>query len=178
MAIITNFEILTQKSSEVASVDEAKEIITLLEKELENSARLGKPGIGLAAIQIGIPKRVAIVRISDKYQVNLVNCKIEKAYDEFIFKNEGCLSIPNFAKDTIRSNEIYVVDNLVFPHSFICTGLMAVCCAHEIDHWNGDILSTKPDLSSKPKPKPHEICFCGSSKKYRKCCMLKENNAR
>jgi len=111
-----------------------------LERELKRSAELGHAGVGLAAPQIGIAKNMAIIRVGDNYSVDLVNCKIKKGYDKAVFKNEGCLSFPDHFVDTFRYQEIEVVGNLVPPHSFISTGLMAVVCQHELDHLIGKLL--------------------------------------
>lgn len=118
-----------------------------LELELQRSADLGRPGIGLAAPQIGIAKNMAIVRIPSNnggfYHVDLVNCRIAQGYDKSFFDSEGCLSFPDRYERTLRFQEIYVVENAVAPFSFIATGLMAVCCQHELDHTKGVLL---PDI--------------------------------
>lgn len=170
--IITNNQEALRVKCEPVTPDEVDGLIAILEKELANSAANGRPGIGLAAPQIGIAKNIAIVRIGDRHSVNLVNCRIEKSFDEFLFEGEGCLSFPDLREDTKRFNEIHVVDNLVYPHSFIATGLFAVCCQHELDHLNGVLL---PDKHIAPivKQKPNELCLCGSKKKFKKCCYLK-----
>lgn len=139
MIIINNEKALRKICSDVSSLDEAHNIIALLEKELTISARMGRPGIGLAAPQIGITKNVAIVRLGRELNLNLVNCKITKMYDSFIFQNEGCLSFPGKNESTRRFQEIYVQSNLVEPHSFIATGMLAVCCQHELEHLIGKI---------------------------------------
>lgn len=171
MIIVNNEEALRVKCEPV-TLEEVDGLVSVLEKELAASAAAGRPGIGLAAPQIGIAKTIAIVRIDDRYNVNLVNCKIANAYDEFTFTEEGCLSFPNLREDTRRFNEIHIVDNLVYPHSFIATGLFSVCCQHELDHLNGVLL---PDKKIKPihKQKPNELCLCGSNKKFKRCCYLK-----
>lgn len=185
MIITNNEEALRVKCEDVSS-DEIGSIIELLEKELEHSAKLGRPGIGLAAPQIGIAKNVAIVRIDHIYKVNLVNCKIINKYDLATFKDEGCLSFPGRVEDTMRYQEVHITDNLIYPKSFIAAGLMAVVIQHELDHLNGVLL---PDLalgkkfelnntmSIKTKPGPNDPCFCGKIdpitnkvKKYKKCC--------
>lgn len=148
--------------------EEVDEIIKLLENELELSRQQGFPGIGLAAPQIGLAKRAAIVRIDD-VKINLINCKITKAYDKFIFKEEGCLSFPNRVENTYRFNEIVVEDNLVYPFSFSASGLIAVCCQHEIEHFNGKLFYEHKVLEKK-KQSPNEKCLCGSNIKYKKCC--------
>lgn len=170
--IITNNQEALRVKCEPVSLEEVDKLVSLLEEELANSTARGRPGIGLAAPQIGIAKNIAIVRISDRYSVNLVNCRITNAYDEFIFTGEGCLSFPDLRENTKRFNEIHIVDNLVYPHSFVATGLFSVCCQHELDHLNGILL---PDKRIAPiiKQKPNELCLCGSKKKFKKCCYLK-----
>ncbi|KKN60992.1 hypothetical protein LCGC14_0526170 [marine sediment metagenome] len=130
-----------------ASILEASEIISKLERELKRSCERGRSGIGLAAIQIGIPKNVVIVRVigsnGRQYNVDLVNAKIEKGFDKVCFRKEGCLSFPGKFVRTERYKEILVVNNDVEPHSFIATGLFGVCIQHELDHLNGVLL---PDL--------------------------------
>lgn len=141
--IITDENKLRIKCEDVLP-EEVDSLIKQLEEELTRSDEMGKPGIGLSAIQIGIPKRCAIVRIYNSngpdLNINLVNCKISKTYGEFTFKNEGCLSFPGLSVDTKRYKEIVVEDNLVEPHRFIATGLLAVCIQHELDHLEGKLL--------------------------------------
>jgi peptide deformylase len=147
--IVTDEAILRLPCSD-ASLEEAKVIIEQLERELKLSAERGQEGIGLAAPQINIQKRVAIVRIptnnSGILSVNLVNCKIATGYDQAIFEQEGCLSFPGKSEKTLRYQEIHVVNNLVAPHSFIATGLMAVAIQHELNHLDNILL---PDLAIK-----------------------------
>jgi peptide deformylase len=171
--IITNENDLRVKCED-ATLDEASDIILLLEKELENSNKMGTPGVGLAAPQIGIAKKVAIVRVAPNHEfnLNLVNCKIEKCFDLGVFNGEGCLSFPNRVEDTNRYNEIYVVNNLVYPNSFVATGMLAVICQHEIDHLYQkvfiDHIVKKQILNIKIGP--NDRCHCGSNIKYKKCC--------
>lgn len=173
MIITNNEEALRVKCDEV-SPEEAGEIISLLESELKESARLGRSGIGLAAPQIGIAKRVAIVRMED-IRIDLINCKIVNGYDPAIFRSEGCLSFPGRYEDTTRFQEIVISDNLTYPHKFIATGLTAVVCQHEIGHWNSDLfidhlLPKQQPIIAKVKPRPNEPCSCNSGIKYKKCC--------
>ena len=142
-----------------------------------NSARLGNPGIGLAAPQIGIHKKIAIVRINNELKVDLVNCRIDKKYNLQLFKDEGCLSFPNRREDTMRYQEITIIDNLVAPHNFIATDLFAICIQHELDHLNGILLPDKAIIRTKFKVGPNETCPCGKINpithkpfKYKKCC--------
>ncbi|SRR6266404_3072673 len=165
--IITDEKLLRIKCTD-ATIDEVGTIIDQLEQELKRNSN----GVGLAAIQVGIPKNVAIVRINDKYSINLVNCKIAKGYDEEIFEDEGCLSFPGKFVKTMRYREIYVVDNLAETKSFIAQGLPAVVIQHELNHLQGILL---PDLEIKEqiktKIRPNDQCSCNSGKKAKRCCF-------
>lgn len=173
MIIINDEKALRMKCDDVAP-NEVGALCDLLENELNKANRLGKNGIGLAAPQIGVAKNIAIVRLP-KLSLNLINCKIAHGYDPAIFKDEGCLSFPGRVENTIRFQEVHITNNLIEPYSFVATGMLAVVCQHEIDHLNSslffDHLSPKllPIVNSK-KIGPNEQCFCGSNKKYKKCC--------
>lgn len=120
-----------------------------LESELKRSEYQGRPGIGLSAPQIGIAKKMAIVRIPSKgamFSLDLVNCEIAHGYDKAVFESEGCLSFPNFTAKTMRYQEIHVIKNLIEPYGFIAKGLIAVCIQHELDHLCGILL---PDVALK-----------------------------
>lgn len=174
MIIKNNEELLRVKCKDVLP-EEVAELVSVLEKELDQSGKLGIPGIGLAAPQIGIAKNIAIVRLNN-INFNLVNAKISKGFDQTIFRQEGCLSFPGRIEDTLRYQEIYVTNNLVYPHSFIASGLIAVACQHEIDHLNSSLFidHVAPIVQvKKVKIGPNDPCVCGSKKKYKKCCQSK-----
>lgn len=179
MIIINNEEALRVKCEDVLP-EEVGSLIATLEAELAYANRLGKGGIGLAAPQIGIAKNIAIVRLNKAqgFEFNLVNCKLEKGFDPASFKEEGCLSFPGRVEDTTRFQEVYITNNLVYPHTFVATVLLAVVCQHELDHLNQtlfmDHMLPKPPkvetVVSKKKAGPNDPCLCGSGKKYKKCC--------
>lgn len=164
--IITDEKMLRQPCENVKP-EEVGELISLLERELASSPR---QGIGLAGIQIGIPKKIAIVRITPFLRADLVNCRIAKQYDPILFKDEGCLSMPDTTVDTMRYQEIYVIDNMTEQKSFICTGLMAICVQHELDHVNNVLITDRSINRTKIKINPNDLCPCQSGKKYKKCC--------
>lgn len=141
--ILTDIEKLKHSCSNVEE-HEIDDIILSLEKELEQSALYGNPGIGLAAPQIGIYKNAAIIRFN-KFKINLINPKITKSIGKFIFDGEGCLSFPGKIEKTYRFKEVHV-ENYIEPKKFIATGLLAVVISHEIDHLHGILL---PDISIK-----------------------------
>ena len=126
--IVTDITQLKQISIEVKP-EEIKGIIKQLEDNLK-----GLRGIGLTAIQIGIPKRVSIIRISGKDPMDLYNAKITEKTDPIKFK-ELCLSIPGLSIETRRYN------NITFENGdgqiYSANGIEAIVVQHEIDHMNG-----------------------------------------
>ena len=182
MLIVSDEKILRAKNEDVKP-EEVDDLVKSLEKGLNYSTLMGRPGIGLACPQIGINKKAAIVRInvngSYDLSVNLINAKIKKGYNPFLFKEEGCLSFNGQLNDTMRYQEIHVVDNLVKPYSFIATGLMAVAIQHELDHLDGVLFFDRAVKKNtlNVKIRPNDPCFCGKLdivtgkvKKYKKCC--------
>lgn len=174
--IITDEKILRAPNADV-QLDEVNELVRQLEKGLHYSALIGKPGIGLAAPQIRINKKAAIIRIitngTHHLSVNLINARIKAGYNSQIFKDEGCLSINGVVCDTMRYQEIHVVDNMVKPYSFVATGLLAIAIQHELDHLAGILVTDrailKPPINSRTRP--NDPCFCGSGKKAKRCCL-------
>ena len=136
--IIKDKNKLKEKCSPV-SIQEGEEIAVRLLHELRNSE---ESGIGLAANQIGIQKRVCVVNV--KEPLVLINPKIvEKSKEQFVFA-EGCLSFPNSKVKTIRHQDIVVeADNHKGRLSFsanskdINDAFECVCVQHEIDHLDG-----------------------------------------
>jgi len=131
--IVTDINIL-RKVSVNADHDEINAII----KDLEDSLDLSK-GIGLSAIQIGIAKRISIIRIGD-ININLINAEIIEKADRFRFKNEGCLSLSGLKVDTIRYNKIKINNNGEIKDY---TGLVACACQHELQHELGRLIIDK-----------------------------------
>lgn len=173
--IITNNELLLRVYCEPVLPEEVGSLVELLENELNNSAKLGRPGIGLAAPQIGIAKNIAIIRMGKSLNFNLVNCKLVSGYNPKVFKDEGCLSFPGRVENTMRFQEVRISNNLVYPNDFVATGLLAVACQHELDHLNQKLFMDHAIEKPKPfiikkTPKPNELCSCNSMKKYKKCC--------
>tara|TARA_Y100000593_G_scaffold78018_1_gene144652 strand:+ start:112 stop:720 length:609 start_codon:yes stop_codon:yes gene_type:complete len=136
--IIKEIEKLQTKCERVVSVSEGEEIGAKLLKELSESEN----GIGLAANQIGINKRVCVVNV--KEPIVLVNpIVIEESEEKFIFP-EGCLSFPGKQIKTERFVSFKVqADNHSGTLSFsadskdINDAFECVCVQHEIDHLDG-----------------------------------------
>ncbi len=111
------------------------------------------PGIGLAAIQVGVPKRVLVIDLQRRGDVveegvepeevrapaYFVNPEIVWASDEVGVYNEGCLSVPELFGDVVRPLRIRAkwLDYDGKPHEEEMDGLMATCLQHEMDHLEG-----------------------------------------
>ena len=100
-------------------------------------------GIGLAAIQVGIPKRVAVIDLDPKgpksNPIYMINPRIVEASDEQITSNEGCLSVPDIWEDVKRPARLTVeyTDEKGRQQTVTADGLLATALQHEIDHING-----------------------------------------
>lgn len=101
------------------------------------------PGIGLAAVQVGMLKRVTVIDVSrDKDEPQLlhfVNPEITWVSDELSTYDEGCLSIPEIYEEVERPAECRVsfLDYDGMPQEMECDGLLATCIQHEVDHLDG-----------------------------------------
>jgi peptide deformylase len=101
------------------------------------------PGIGLAAIQVGIAKRVVTMDLSKKEGDHkpqiFINPEITWKSEELSNYEEGCLSIPEYYEEVERPAEVKVkyLDIDGKPHEVKAKGLLATCLQHEIDHTNG-----------------------------------------
>ncbi len=109
------------------------------------------PGIGLAAVQIGVMKRVVVIDVSkpraeddklteaEKDPIVLLNPEIVWQSEEMRVHEEGCLSIPDFYEEVERPDRIRVrfQDLEGQAQEIEADGLLATCIQHEIDHLNG-----------------------------------------
>ena len=131
--------ILRKISQPVNKVD--KEIKNLMDDMLETM--YGAPGIGLAAVQIGILKRVIVIDLSKenekKNPIFIVNPEIIFKSDDLVSYEEGCLSIPNHFAEIKRPNtcKIKFLNYEGEQKELKADGLLATCIQHEIDHING-----------------------------------------
>jgi peptide deformylase len=126
-------------SKPVAKVDAA--VRSLVEDMFETMYKA--PGIGLAAIQVGVPARVVVVdlskRESEAQPKTLINPEILWSSEETGSYEEGCLSIPEIHEDVVRPTRVKIryraLDGKV--HEEDAEGLFATCIQHEVDHLNG-----------------------------------------
>ncbi|MEL7486515.1 MAG: peptide deformylase [Pseudomonadota bacterium] len=130
---------LREKSKPVDAVDD--DIRALMDDMLETM--YDAPGIGLAAIQVGVPKRIIVMDLAredeepaPRYFVNPV---IGDPSEETKPYEEGCLSVPEFYEEVERPAACIVeyLDYDGAPQRLEAEGLLAVCIQHEMDHLEG-----------------------------------------
>ena len=187
-SIINDVGILRQVSSPVSSYEEACDLINKLSDTLKNK----KNGIGLSAIQIGIPKAASIIRRYDGVIYSIINPLIIETDEEIIFNGEGCLSFPGIYVSTKRYRH-FVIKNFIpedgklreetqyyYYHGEANNprDIESIAAQHEIDHQVG-ILFTDREVKQKSVPfvnlgkiGRNDPCPCNSGKKYKKCCGL------
>jgi peptide deformylase len=130
---------LRQVSKPVERVDAA--VRKLVDEMFESM--YDAPGIGLAAIQIGTPKRVITLDLAKKEDPKnpqvFINPEILWTSDEKATYEEGCLSIPEFYDEVERPSQVKVkyLDLEGAQNLIEANGLLATCLQHEIDHLNG-----------------------------------------
>ena len=130
---------LRQKSLKVDVVDQG--IRKLMDDMLETM--YAAPGIGLAAIQVGVPKRVIVMDLSrqeePKNPMFFVNPEISNKSENNSIYEEGCLSVPGQFAEINRPNSCLVkyLDYYGQPKEINATGLLATCIQHEVDHLEG-----------------------------------------
>jgi len=132
-------KILREKSLKVELVD--KDLQTLMDDMLETM--YAAPGIGLAAIQVGVPKRAIVLDLapkdSPKNPMYFVNPEIiEKSKTNTTYE-EGCLSVPGQFAEIDRPDKCHIkyLDYYGQPQEIKAEGMLATCIQHEIDHLEG-----------------------------------------
>ena len=148
MAILTIVEVpdprLRQISSPVETVDD--ELRALIADMFETMYQA--PGIGLAAIQVGVPKRVLVIDLQEPEEEGgepvrdprvFINPEILESSDQDVPYTEGCLSVPDQYADVDRPDRIRArwLDENGKAHEETIEGLLATCLQHEMDHLEG-----------------------------------------
>ena len=156
--------VLKQVSQPVAGVDD--ELRALMDDMLETM--YDAPGIGLAAIQIGEPKRVIVMDLAregeDKAPRYFVNPEILWSSEETTPYEEGCLSVPEIYDEVERPARVKLrsmdYDGQVIEED--AEGLFAVCIQHEMDHLDGVLFVDKiegpvvaPDVARRLRVEGH-----------------------
>ncbi len=128
-------EILYEKSQ---PVDEFDEELERLVDDMIETMHTGR-GIGLAGIQVGIPKRMFVVHVADDEPRVFINPTIIGTSIEEVDYEEGCLSIPGVYADVKRPSgvEIQAYNRKGRPFRMEVSGMLARVIQHEFDHLNG-----------------------------------------
>jgi peptide deformylase len=129
---------LRRRAAPVAEVTDAtRALIDDMAETMYNA-----PGIGLAAVQVGVLERVVVIDLSEeRNQLQVfVNPEIVEADGEQIME-EGCLSVPGIFEPVVRAGRVRVraLDRDGRPFELQATGLLATCIQHEIDHLDGKV---------------------------------------
>jgi len=131
--------VLRQKSEPLEGID--SDVDRLVTDMLETM--YDAPGIGLAAIQVGVPRRLLVIDVSkdedERTPLVFINPEIVTASDERSTYEEGCLSIPDYYAEVERPASVTVrhLDRAGKEQTTEADGLLATCLQHEIDHLNG-----------------------------------------
>lgn len=134
--------LLRQTSTPLERVDD--ETRKLMDDMLETM--YAAPGIGLAAIQVAIPKRIIVVDTSDNEEernpIAMVNPQIVEKSDEQRSYEEGCLSLPDVLVEIDRPKAITVnyLDREGEPQTLEADDLLATVIQHEVDHLDGKLI--------------------------------------
>ncbi len=126
-------------SEPVSRVD--GDIRKLIDEMLESM--YAAEGIGLAAVQVGVPRRVLVMDLAQKEGRRepraYINPKILWASEETEIVQEGCLSVPDIWEDVERPSRIRAefLDRDGKPQTLEADGLLATCLQHEMDHLDG-----------------------------------------
>ncbi|MBQ9279804.1 MAG: peptide deformylase [Clostridia bacterium] len=136
--------LLRKKSRPVEVVDDK---IRQLMDDMYETMKNADDGIGIAAPQVGVLKRVIVIDLGeegDGHVYKLVNPVIIKQKGEQVCR-EGCLSVPGVTGDVIRPKEVVVeaLDENGKPIKIKAKDLFAICLSHEIDHLDGVLFIDK-----------------------------------
>ena len=133
--------ILRKKSENLEKVDD--ELRSLLNDMLETM--YSAPGIGLAAVQVGILKRLIVIDISKekdrKDPLFFINPEIISRSKNISIYEEGCLSLPGYYAEIERPAECHIkyIDYNGKEKEIKANGLLSTCIQHEVDHLNGTL---------------------------------------
>lgn len=132
-------EILSKKSRKVEAVDQ--KILTLLDDMVETMK--AADGVGLAAVQVGILKRIVVIEVDERIYELINPIIIEQSGEQC--GHEGCLSMPGVDAEVTRPDHVVVeaLDRNWKKQRYEGTGLLARAFAHEIDHLDGILLTKR-----------------------------------
>jgi len=169
--IVTDIEKLREKSSEI-NLGQINRLNSSLVLEMKEVLERSK-GVGLSAIQVGVPIKLFIMKTNRGEILTIFNPKIIDKYDEITVPGEGCLSLPGKRVNTRRYKYVEAEwnEHRQIRRAVFCD-MEAVIFQHENDHLSG-ILMTDRQVQGQ-KVGRNAPCPCGSGKKYKKCCLGKD----
>ena len=141
--------IITVPDETLRKVSEPVEKVGINEKKLIDDlfdTMYKSNGIGLAAVQVGILKRILVIDVSTKDEkkepLSFINPKIKKISNDFSTYEEGCLSIPDTFIEIERPKicEVEYIDINGKLKNLKCEGLLSTCLQHEINHLDGKLI--------------------------------------
>jgi peptide deformylase len=136
--------LLRNRSLPVERVDD--EVRAFMDRMLETM--YAAPGIGLAAVQVAVPRRIVTVDVAQREDKEaaaaplfLINPEIVWTSDERAVAEEGCLSIPEYFAEVERPARVRVayLDREGRKQEIEADGILSVCLQHEIDHLDGKL---------------------------------------
>ena len=142
-------DIIMVPDETLKKISDPVEKVGINEKKLINDlfeTMYNSQGIGLAAVQVGILKRILVVDISNKDEkrkpLSLINPVIKNISNETSTYEEGCLSIPDTFIEIERPKicEVEYIDINGKKKDLKCDGLLSTCLQHEIDHLDGKLI--------------------------------------
>jgi len=145
--------VLRQKAKRVGNID------GLLQKLIDDMIETmhGCSGVGLAAPQVGVPLRIAVIRIPGEEVITLINPEVIKRKGERVVE-EGCLSLPGYKGEIRRSMVVKVkgLDRHGKEVRIKAEELLAQALEHEIDHLNGVLYIDRLESPDKLQKLPAE----------------------
>ena len=141
--------IITVPDEMLKNISEPIEDIGVNEKKLINDlieTMYASKGIGLAAVQVGILKRILVIDVSSKDEkknpLSFINPVIRSVSDEMSVYEEGCLSIPDTFIEIERPSlcEVEYINIEGKKKILKCDGLLSTCIQHEINHLDGKLI--------------------------------------
>ena len=142
-------DIITVPDDTLKKISSPIKNVGINEKKLINDlfeTMYNSNGIGLAAVQVGILKRILVIDVSGKDEkkqpLSFINPVIKKVSDETSVYEEGCLSIPNTFIEIERPKtcEVEFIDINGKLKNLKCDGLLSTCLQHEINHLDGKLI--------------------------------------
>jgi peptide deformylase len=137
--------VLKQRATEVQEVDSA--LVRLAADMVETM--YAAPGVGLAAPQVGVQKRLFVYDVGEGPKV-IVNPRIEESDGEWVFE-EGCLSVPGLSWEIVRPKQVHLVGHDLDGNdvSIEADEYLARVFQHELDHLDGTLLLDRLDADQR-----------------------------